>query len=268
MSTEKNEEAVEQSADSTEAFHEPQQQAAVAREWPEQLVVAVDGPSGSGKSSISREVAKRIQLSYLDTGAMYRALTWWCLETGIDPDDEQAVTTAARDFPLEIGTDPLLESIMVSGVDVAEAIREDRVTDSVSSVAKNQGARTELIQRMRWIIETSGQRIVAEGRDITTVVAPDADARILLTASEQARMARRGEQLGGASEEQLEKQVAERDAADSRVVNFTEAADGVTTVDSTELDYEQTVEAVLQAIHAATVQAAEDSAEKDQDSND
>lgn len=250
-----NQEALEEAAVPAEPAasqfkHEDQTEA-----WRTELVVAVDGPSGSGKSSVSREVANRLGLAYLDTGAMYRALTWWCLEASVDLDDEDAVASAANDFQLQMGTDPIVETIMVGGIDIREAIREARVTENVSAVAKNQKARDALIGRQRMEIVSNGRRIVAEGRDITTVVAPDASVRILLTASEEARMKRRGEQIGATGDEdRLKLEVAQRDAADSKVNNFTEAADGVTLVDSTELDFDQTVQAVIDVIRTTTAE--------------
>lgn len=237
--------------------------------WRSELVVAIDGPSGSGKSSVSREVARRLDLAFLDTGAMYRALTWWCLEAGIDLEDEDAVATAADQLDLQLGTDPRRPSLMVAGADVAEAIREDRISENVSAVAKNPRARKVMVARQQVEIESSGRRVVAEGRDVTTVVAPQATARVLLTASEEVRMARRNAQLGGdRSEEQLTTQVGRRDAADSRVVNFTEAADGVTLVDSTELDFDETVIAVIDVVRGAveSIRAEhEDGNAKDED---
>ncbi|MCW2133236.1 (d)CMP kinase [Arthrobacter sp. VKM Ac-2550] len=216
------------------------------------LVVAIDGPSGSGKSSVSRETARRLHAAYLDTGAMYRAVTWHCLDTGVDLQEAASVEKASREVDLKISTDPDHELVSVGGTDVTLAIREPSISSAVSAVATTLGARAELIRRQQQIIADSGRRIVAEGRDITTVVAPDAEARILLTASEEARLRRRGIQLGGTqSESQLQEQVLNRDAKDSTVVNFHEAADGVFTVDSSDLDFEETVEAVLAAVRSA-----------------
>jgi cytidylate kinase len=210
------------------------------------LVVAIDGPSGSGKSSVSREVARRLRAAYLDTGAMYRAVTLHCVATGVDLKDGAAVEAAARDIELFISTSPDHESVTIAGDDVTAAIREPGVSSAVSAVATTMGARAELIRRQRALIAGAGHRIVAEGRDITTVVAPDAEVRILLTASEEARLRRRGDQLGGTqSDAQLRQQVTERDARDSTVVDFQQAADGVVTLDSSDLDFEQTVSAVL-----------------------
>lgn len=213
------------------------------------LVVAIDGPSGSGKSSVSKEVARRLKLAYLDTGAMYRALTWYCLKTGIDLADGAAVEQASKDLPLELSTSANVEYVSVAGVDITEEIREPRISSSVSAVATTLGARNELIRRQRQLIEQHHRRMVVEGRDITTVVAPNAEIRMLLTASEEARLRRRGIQLGGTqSKEELAAQVIQRDAKDSTVVNFTRAADGVVTLDSSELDFEQTVDTALEIV--------------------
>jgi cytidylate kinase len=210
------------------------------------LVVAIDGPSGSGKSSVSKEVARRLRLAYLDTGAMYRALTWFCVTSGIDLQDAAAVEQAARDLILDLSTSPQEEYVRVDGADVTEAIREPEISSAVSAVATTLGARTELIRRQRELIEKHHRRMVVEGRDITTVVAPGAEVRMLLTASEEARLRRRGIQLGGTQNaEQLAAQVTQRDAKDSTVVNFTQAADGVVTLDSSELDFAETVDAAL-----------------------
>lgn len=219
-----------------------------ARDENARLVVAIDGPSGSGKSSVSKEVARRFNLAYLDTGAMYRAVTWWCLRTRVDLTDAQAVTQAARTVPLEMGTDPNGERITVDGQDVRSQIRGNDVTDNVSAIATTVEAREVLVALQRQMIADSGARMVVEGRDITTVVAPDATVRILLTASEEARMARRGKQLGAAASSNLKNQVVGRDAKDSTVVNFTEAQDGVVLLDSSELTMEQTVQGVIDLV--------------------
>jgi len=210
------------------------------------LVVAIDGPSGSGKSSVSREVARRLRAAYLDTGAMYRAVTLHCLARGIDLQDSAAVEAAARSVELFVSTTPDHELVTLAGDDVTAAIREPEVSSAVSAVATTMGARAELIRRQRALIAGAGHRIVAEGRDITTVVAPEAEVRILLTANEEARLRRRGDQLGGTqTDAQLKRQVTERDAKDSTVVDFQQAADGVVLLDSSDLDFEQTVAAVL-----------------------
>lgn len=213
------------------------------------LVIAVDGPSGSGKSSVSREAARRLHAAYLDTGAMYRAVTWYCLNAGLDLSDAAAVEGAARRIELGFSTNPDVESVTVHGTDVTADIRTPRVSSAVSAVATTLGARAELVRRQRQAIADTGRRVVAEGRDITTVVAPDAEVRILLTASEEARLRRRGEQLNGTQNvEQLRRQVTGRDSLDSAVVNFQQAADGVVTLDSSDFDFEETVQAVLDTV--------------------
>ncbi|WP_246021421.1 (d)CMP kinase [Arthrobacter echini] len=211
----------------------------------------MDGPSGSGKSSVSREVARRLRAAYLDTGAMYRAVTLHCMRTGIDLTDSPAVEAATRSIDLVISISPDRESVLIAGTDVTSAIREPEVSSAVSAVATTMGARAELIRRQRALIAGAAHRIVAEGRDITTVVAPDAEVRVLLTASEEARLRRRGDQLGGTqTAAQLKRQVTERDAKDSTAADFTQAADGVVTLDSSELDFEQTVAALLTIVRS------------------
>lgn len=210
------------------------------------LVIAIDGPSGSGKSSVSKEVARRLKLAYLDTGAMYRALTWFCLKTCVDLQDGAAVEQASKIMPLEISTTTATEYVAVDGTDITDEIRDPLISSSVSAVATTLGARTELIRRQRELIDQHHRRMVVEGRDITTVVVPNAEVRMLLTASEEARLRRRGIQLGGTqTKEQLKAQVIQRDAKDSTVVNFTQAADGVVTLDSSDLNFEETVDTAL-----------------------
>jgi cytidylate kinase len=224
------------------------------------VVVAIDGPSGSGKSSVSRQVARRLGLAYLDTGAMYRAATWWALHRGVPLTDTEAVATLVREMPLVMGVDPVAPSVTVDGTDVGEAIRETAISSAVSAVATNLEVRAELGRRQRaenaaQAVGSSfsgGRGIVAEGRDITTVIAPDADVRLLLTASEEARLARRAREVHGtddaAAVAATRDQVVRRDADDSTVVQFMVAADGVVTVDSSDLDFEQTVQAVLDVV--------------------
>jgi cytidylate kinase len=216
------------------------------------LVVAVDGPSGSGKSSVSREVARRLGLRYLDTGAMYRALTWWAIERGADLGDQPEVARLARELPLELGTATDSSQITVDGHDVSAAIREPRISAAVSAVATNLGVRAELVRRQREIAAAGG--IVIEGRDITTVVAPDADIRVLLTANEQARLARRALEVHGSDDddaiEATRDHVVGRDEQDATVADFLEAGEGVTVVDSSDLSFEETVDAILDLVSA------------------
>ncbi|WP_134773376.1 (d)CMP kinase [Ornithinimicrobium flavum] len=219
---------------------------------PSPITVAVDGPSGSGKSSVSRAVARELDLAYLDTGAMYRALTWACLDAGTDLSDASAVAELARTLPLEIATDPQAPAVSVGGTDVTEAIRESRISEQVSAVATNLDVRAELRRRQREIIEEQRAAhggVVAEGRDITTVVAPDAEHRLLLTASEQARLARRSLELHGTAAAEAvastRDQIVRRDRDDSTVSAFLEAADGVVTVDTSDLTFDEVVSTVL-----------------------
>jgi CMP/dCMP kinase len=217
------------------------------------IVVAIDGPAGSGKSSVSRASARAMGFDFQDTGAAYRALAWLCLEKGIDVDNADAVVATLADFDYSIGTDPDHTDVHVGATDVTAAIREPRVTAVVSAIARVPQVRTHLIQLFRGVIAGSQKPgIVVEGRDITTVVAPDATVRILLTASEEARLARRSAELTGESVEKTAQQLASRDAQDSRVVDFMNAADGVTTVDSTHLDFAETVDAVVRLVREMT----------------
>jgi cytidylate kinase len=220
------------------------------------LVVAIDGPSGSGKSSVARGVAQRLGLRFVDTGAMYRALTWWALSRNIDLADTDRVAALARELPLQLGTDPEDPHVLVDGNDVGEVIRTPEISAAVSAVATNLGVREELVRRQRALAAEGG--VVIEGRDITTVVAPDADVRVLLTASESARLARRALEVHGSDDadalEATHDLVVGRDAVDSTVATFTEAAEGVTVVDSSHLTLEQTIEAVLALVPAAARQ--------------
>jgi cytidylate kinase len=223
-------------------------------------VVAVDGPSGSGKSSVSRELASRLGLRYLDTGAMYRALTWWVLAQDVDPADEPVVARLAAELPLEIGTSPDTTLLTVDGQDVSAAIREPRISAAVSAIATNLGVRDELVRRQRQIAgDPAAGGIVVEGRDITTVVAPDADVRVLLTASEQTRLARRALEVHGSDDDEAieatRDHVVGRDAQDSTVADFLEARDGVTVVDSSHLSFEETVHAILDLVGATVADA-------------
>lgn len=225
-----------------------------------ELVIAIDGPSGSGKSSVSRRVAATLGLAYLDTGAIYRAATWWCLDQGVELEDGAAVLAAVRAIPLHMGVDPDNPTVRVGDTDVTDAIRSPAVTRAVSTVSSNLDVRAALRGLQQQAIEretaadsfSSGRGIVAEGRDITTVIAPDAHVRVLLTASEQARLARRAREVHGSADaaavEATRDLVVQRDAKDSTVTSFLEAADGVVTIDSSELDLEQTIDAVLSLV--------------------
>ncbi|WP_127793204.1 (d)CMP kinase [Agromyces sp. LHK192] len=213
------------------------------------FVVALDGPAGSGKSSVSKQVARELGWGFLDTGAAYRALAWHAEASGVDLDDAASVVSCLDSFDYRIGTDPSGYRVHVGDVDVTEAIREPGISAVVSRVARVPEVRTHLIELFRAIVAAETRAgIVVEGRDITTVVAPDAPVRILLTATEEVRMSRRAAELTGQDAAATGAQLRERDRADSKVVEFMTAADGVTTVDSTELDFDATVAAVIAVI--------------------
>ncbi len=215
----------------------------------DRLVIAIDGPSGSGKSTTSRGVAKALGLAYLDTGAMYRAVTRAFLDAGVDPTDTAGVIDATVGANLEISTDPDDQWVRVNGRDVTTAIREPEVSANASAVSTVPECRANLVARQRAIIDAAPAGIVAEGRDITTVVAPDADVRLLLTADPEIRMARRKAELGDKVDAaQLADQVLRRDSDDSKLVNFTTAADGVTHLDCTYLTLDETIAAVLDLV--------------------
>lgn len=217
------------------------------------LVVAIDGPAGSGKSSVSRASARRLGFDYQDTGAAYRALAWHSLEYSIDVDDAASVIAVLDDFDYSIGTDPDDYFVRVRGTDITDAIREPRVTAVVSAIARIPEVRAYLVGLFRGVISSTRRPgIVVEGRDITTIVAPDAAVRILLTATEEARMARRSAELSTESAAKTAQQLSSRDAQDSKVVDFMNAAAGVTTVDSTDLDFDQTVDAVVDLVRNRT----------------
>ncbi|GAA4471973.1 hypothetical protein GCM10023190_01730 [Enteractinococcus fodinae] len=218
------------------------------------LVIAIDGPSGTGKSTVARWVAQELGLSYLDTGANYRAATLWCMKNGLDlahPENVQTqdITELITKMPLAQDLNPNNVSLALNGQDITEAIRTDEVTANVSVLSTRPEVREHLVQLQRQAIEAR-PRIVVEGRDITTVVAPDAQARILLTASPEIRMARRRQQLRETHQDptKVESDVLERDAKDSALVDFMTPADGVAEIDSTNLSLEDTVTVVLAEI--------------------
>jgi len=218
----------------------------------DRLVIAIDGPSGSGKSSTAKAVARELGLAYLDTGAMYRAIACAYLDAGVDPSDVAGVIRETLKADVVISTDPDHEEVVVNGADVTARIREPEISAKVSAVSTVPECRENLVARQRAIIEQAPRGIVAEGRDITTVVAPDADIRLLLTADAEVRMARRKAELGDKVDAAaLHDQVVRRDSDDSRLVNFTTAADGVTELDCTYLSLPQVIEAVLGLVRDA-----------------
>lgn len=218
----------------------------------DRLVIAIDGPSGSGKSSTAKAVARELGLAYLDTGAMYRAIACAYLDAGVDPSDVEGVIRETLNADVVISTDPDREHVVVNGADVTARIREPEISAKVSAVSTVPECRENLVARQRALIEQAPRGIVAEGRDITTVVAPDADIRLLLTADAEVRMARRKAELGDKVDAAaLHDQVVRRDSDDSKLVNFTTAADGVTELDCTYLSLPEVIEAVLGLVRDA-----------------
>lgn len=184
----------------------------------EGIVIAMDGPSGTGKSSTSRGVAQARDLRYLDTGAMYRALTWWMLENGVDVDQAEAVAAVAERPVLTMGTDPSAPTVAVDGRDVGVEIRSQEVTANVSAVSAVPAVRELLVRRQREIIDAAraeGSGIVVEGRDITTVVAPEAPVKLFLTASAGARAQRRSKEVRSGDIAATQADLARRDMLDS-----------------------------------------------------
>lgn len=212
----------------------------------ETVIVAIDGPAGSGKSSVSKQVARRLGYGFLDTGAAYRALAWLALERGTDTSDSSSVLDVMGDFDYAISLDPDEFWVRVGASDVTQAIRDPRVSEAVSGVARVPAVRQSVNALFRSLVAASGRPgVVIEGRDITTVVAPDAPVRILLTAAPEVRAARRSNELQAEDASAVAAALHRRDASDSAVVDFLTAAPGVEVVDSTHLNFEQTVDAVI-----------------------
>ncbi len=202
----------------------------------QRIVVAIDGPSGSGKSSVARAIARIFDLEYLDTGAMYRAFAWWSIQGHHD------MSTC----PLEISVSPDAECVKVDGHDITSDIRGPEVTAAVSQIAADPQVRAQAVQRQRILIDAAVNGIVVEGRDITTVVAPDADVRIFLTADLSAREARRlAEFTDPATAAAMRGMVAARDSIDAtRAHSPLRLVDGVTSIDATHLSLDEVIRSV------------------------
>ena len=236
---------------------------------PATAVVAVDGPSGSGKSSVSRGVARALGLRYLDTGAMYRAITWAVLRDGADIHDADAVAATAGTVRMTWSTDPDESAIEVDGVDVSRAIREEAVTSSVSAVAAEPRARAVLVGLQRQAVADAlgaGQGIVVEGRDIGSVVLPDADLKVWLVADPAVRAARRasedaaagrlpavGEVVADPLLDVVAADLARRDALDAgRAASPTTQADDAVVVDATHLGLAAVIDVVIGLVRDRT----------------
>ncbi|GII86270.1 cytidylate kinase [Sphaerisporangium siamense] len=215
------------------------------------LVVAMDGPSGSGKSSASRGVARALGLRYLDTGAMYRAITWWMLEHGVEIGDPAAVAARAAEPVLTIATDPDAPGVTVDGREVSAEIRTHEVTSAVSAVSAVPEVRARLVAEQRALIGDGD--IVVEGRDIGSVVAPGAPVKVYLTASPEARARRRSAELTGTTVEAQRLAMARRDTFDStrKADPLVMAADAVE-LDTTELNLDEVISEVLRLVKERT----------------
>ena len=206
-------------------------------------VIAIDGPAGSGKSTVARAVAARLQLDYLDTGAMYRAVTFAAIRRGIDLDDAEAVAHLAREIDLDVG-----ETVIVDGVDATIEIRTPEVTRAVSVVAANPGVRRELVSRQREWAEAHHGGVV-EGRDIGTVVFPQAELKVYLTAADDERASRRSKELLEMHYDQVAADIARRDHVDStRSASPLAVAEDAVRLDTTGRDVDEVVDAVLSLV--------------------
>lgn len=222
------------------------------------VVVAMDGPSGSGKSSTSRGVADRLGLRYLDTGAQFRAVTAWMLDHDVDLDDPERIAARASEPELESGTDPTAPTISLDGVDVSARVRTQEVTDHVSAVASVPAVRRRLLDLQRRIIAEAEPHggIVVEGRDIGSVVWPEAEVKVYLTAEPSARAARRAAEDGAGSVEATEADLLRRDTIDSgRAVAPATAPAGAVHIDTTPYTLDQVVDQVVALVERSVARS-------------
>jgi cytidylate kinase len=223
------------------------------------VVVAMDGPSGSGKSSTARGVADRLGLRYLDTGAQFRAVAVWMLRHGIDVHDAEAVAAHADEPDILSGTDPLEPTIRLDGEDVATAIRSAEATSAVSPVATVPAVRQRLLELQREIISAAlGEGgIVVEGRDIGSVVWPQAEVKLYLTADPAARAARRAAENGSGSLEATEADLLRRDAIDSgRAAAPLVVPEGALHLDTTPWELDEVIDRVVAIVEEARQESA------------
>jgi cytidylate kinase len=216
--------------------------------------ITLDGPSGTGKSSVARDVARRLGAAYLDTGAMYRAATVAVLDAGVSLDDKIAVARAVAEARIEVGTNARREVVKVDGVDVRDRIRGAEVTRAVSPVSAVPAVRRRLVAQQRALV-AEADAVVVEGRDIGTVVLPDATLKIYLTASPEVRAQRRAGQLGVTHPDKiaaLAQDLRRRDEYDSRRADSPlRPADDAIVVDSTDLDRAGVVERIVELARTA-----------------
>ena len=220
------------------------------------LVVAIDGTSGSGKSSTSRGVATRLGLRYLDTGAMFRAMTWWMLQHGVDVHDQDAVAARVEEPQIVSGTDPQAPTITVDGTDVAGPIRSDEVNAAVSPVSAVPAVRSRLLRLQREVIAAGTEGIVVEGRDIGSVVAPDAPVKVYVTADAAARAARRAAEQGDTDVAATRESLLARDRIDSgRTTAPLVMAEGAVHVDTTPYTLHEVIDLVVGLVEAVEARA-------------
>ena len=212
------------------------------------MVIAVDGPSGSGKSSISKESATRLGFNFLDTGAMYRSLTWFCVSNNLREEDLIVEKILNQDFELEISIDPQKEQVRVNGVEVTNIIREDAITSQVSAFAAMPGVRRFLVTKQRELVDASDSGIIVEGRDIGSVVLPNANFKIFITANDDVRAKRRARQIDSNENDVLVAQ-RKRDLLDSsRKVSPLVIPKGAVILDNSDLDFEQSVNKLIEIV--------------------
>lgn len=212
---------------------------------PNPLVIAIDGPSGSGKSSVSRAVASELGLDYLDTGSMYRAMTWFIQDLGVDVNDSQLVAQTAKAEVIHPSIDPSEPGIRVAGRDVSDAIRGPEVTRAVSAVSAVPAVRELMVNLQREIASNAKAGIVVEGRDICSVVLPEAPVKLFITADPEARAYRRAKEAGTEVSETMDA-LAKRDLADStRTISPLEVAPGARVINTTHMELTEVIAQVI-----------------------
>ena len=212
------------------------------------VVIAVDGPSGSGKSSISKAAAEKLNYKFLDTGAMYRALTWFCLQEELFDENEIFENLINHNFILNISVDPRIDQVSVNESDITAVIRLDEVTNKVSFYAAMPKLRSYLVQRQQELVKNSEQGIVVEGRDIGSVVLPHADSKIYITASDEIRAKRRALQSNTDENEVLESQKIRDNLDSNRKISPLIIPDGAIILDNSTLNFEESVAAFIQIV--------------------